>query len=229
MPEFEIHRTGYHGLMHEDSCRFAGRIARSENANNPPRILSVCMETRSEATAISGNKPFTVTGGATPLEGLMGDFSCGDMDPGILVKIAGHYHYGPEQVNKILTEESGFSGITGRKTTLLEVFGSHSQEDLIAQEMFIYKLLHACGTGMAAVGAFDYIVFSGKYSEVGDIIGPCLRKKLALIPGRKASHIPRILINSKTLEQVIAEKTRIIMKELHFIEKQDDVVSGYPV
>jgi acetate kinase len=64
----------------------------------------------------------TVTGGTTPLEGLPGETTCGDLDPGIILYLAEQMKWGPEQINALLTQESGLSSMAQRPLTLSELY-----------------------------------------------------------------------------------------------------------
>ena len=59
-----------------------------------------------------------VTSGATPLEGLPGHTTCGELDPSIVLTLADKLHWGPEQINGVLTMESGLLGLTGSPMTM---------------------------------------------------------------------------------------------------------------
>lgn len=211
IPGYDIERRGYHGLLHESSCRMASRNFRACGNDDPARVMSICLDTRSEASAVFGFRPLTVTAGVTPLEGLMGDRSCGDIDPDILVRIAEHYHYGPEQIDRIVTEESGLTALMDRPVTLPEVFADPSPEATAAREVYYYKLLQACGAGLAAVGPFDYIVFSGRYCDVGHALGPRLAERIGLMTGGDPA--VRVLFNPAGVMEVIAESAQVELNE----------------
>jgi acetate kinase len=122
-----------------------------------------------------------VTSGATPLEGLMGDTSCGDIDAGIIVTVAKEFNWGVEKINRMLSEESGLTGMAGHRVTIKDLFDSGFESGNPAREMFLYRLLQVCGSGIAAMGAIDSIVFSGRYRMAGKLIGPWLVKKLSFL------------------------------------------------
>jgi len=46
---------------------------RKRGLDHPARILSICLDAQPEIAAVLGRRPITVTGGATPLEGLPGE------------------------------------------------------------------------------------------------------------------------------------------------------------
>lgn len=211
-----IRKYGFHGLQHEASCKCASLMHRRNGMKKQPAVLSICLDHHSEAAAAIGMKPYIVTGGTTPLDGLIGDTSCGDIDTGIMLQMAEGLHWGPDLINRTLTQESGFTGLTGRKTTLKEVFQNDLAENQLAREVFLYKLLMVCGTAISAVGALDYIVFSGKYKTIGSIIGPWLVEKLKFMVRKEDGTTLNWMILPKTLEEVIAGKAEAFIKERRF-------------
>jgi len=166
-------RSGLHGLFHEAACRSVRRSSRAAR-----RVLSVCLDAKSEVAAVMGMRPLMVTGGVTPAEGLPGESSCGDIDPSLPLTLIRKTGWGPEQVNDVLTRQSGLAGLVGRSVPLDRVLAEESPEHELAGRVFRYRLLQACGAGMAALGGVDAIVFSGRYGAMGDILGPELVERL---------------------------------------------------
>ena len=162
-----LRRYGFHGILHEAACRETVRRHHAERLRGMPRILSICLEPRPELAAVCGLQPVMVTSGATPLEGLPGQTSCGELDPSIVIALATEHGWGAEQINTALTQESGFKGLTGADATLEQLYKADSASSRLAREIFQYRLLLACGAGMAAMGGLDAIVFSGRFVSLG--------------------------------------------------------------
>lgn len=198
-----IERTGYHGLFH-GAAADAASIHRT--AHSPARVLSICLEPRPEASAVIGRRPVTVTGGATLLEGLPGQTTCGEIDPGMVLILAQEHHWGPEQISTILTRESGLLGLVGRPTTLEELFAETipaEPEMRLARDMFLYRLLQTAGMAIAAMGGIDALVFSGRYAAVGAKIAPWLAEKLGRLPKWKN---PEVTIVTTPFENLLARE-----------------------
>lgn len=209
----QVQRLGFHGILHEAACRqAAGRIYRDGFAP-PAKILSICLEPRPEAAVVIGLRPVIATGGATPLEGLPGDTSCGDLDIGIIIKLGHELKWGPEQINKVLTGESGVSGMLKQRTNLGEIFASGGRDRRLVREFIMYRLLQVCGAAIAAMGTLDCIVFSGRYCRAGEIIGPWLMRKLDFMV--KNAGEPRLSreIMEKPVEKIIAETAEVFVIE----------------
>ncbi len=175
--ELGLRRYGFHGLLHEAACERAGRHPAA--AGNPPsRILSICLEPRPEVAAVLGLQPLTTTSGATPLEGIPGETTCGDLDPSIVLSLSRERKWGPEQIDKVLTRESGLRALAGRAVTVSQVLQAKAPDIEQARDVLRYRILLACGAGIAALGGLDVIVFSGRYASAGKELGPWLEAKL---------------------------------------------------
>ena len=144
-----------------------------------------------------------VTRGATPLEGLPGETACGEIDPSIVLILAEKLSLGPEQINNVLTRESGLLGLTGKRTNLKEIFTSKAAEFQLPREMMQHRILSACGAGMAALSGIDEIVFSGRFAEIGEILGPVLVQKLTFKGAPR--HQIKWSLFQKNLDNIIAE------------------------
>ena len=212
-----LRRYGFHGIYHAGASAWAARH-RPRHDRTPRRVLSICLEPKPEVAAIRGHRPVIVTSGATPLEGIPGETSCGEIDPDIVIMLAKKRGWGPEKIDAILSQKSGISGFLGQDTKLPDIFneideantpGASTREDYArAREILSYYLLRAAGSSIAALNGLDTIVFTGRYGNLGTTLGPYLAEKLqATLPGR-TTPMPW-LIAPLTLERLIANQAGI--------------------
>ncbi len=202
-----LRRYGYHGLYHEAACRHAAKALGARRGEGAaPKVLSVCLEPRPEIAAALGTRAVTVTGGATPLEGLPGRTTCGEIDPSIVLTLAEDLELGAEEIDALLTRESGLAGLVGEPATLEDVFGSDDPKYALARDVMRYRMLLAAGAAVAALGGLDAIVFSGRSAKLGRVIGPWLvaRLKLRGIPSERRIACE---IFTEPLERLIADAT----------------------
>lgn len=188
-----LERTGFHGLFHAASV--AGI-----RAGDGVRTLSICLEPNPEAAAILDDRPMMVTGGATPLEGLPGQTTCGEIDPGMVLILAQEQHWSPEQIAEALTRESGLLGLTGQPTDLSELFASDGASTQLARDMMLYRLQLTTGMAIAALGGLDRIVFSGRHAAAGEVIGAWLLERLEQLPGGVR---PLVEFNESTFVELV--------------------------
>ena len=198
-------RFGYHGIFHETACRYAAKTLCERGDGSPPRMLSICLEPRPEVAAVLGGTPYMVTSGATPMDGLPSHTACGELDPSIILFIADKWKWGAEQINAVLTTESGILGMTGRPATLAELFTSSAADLQPAREMIQYRMLRACGAGAAALGGVDALVFSGRYAAAGQALGPALAGRLEkALRGAISREIPWGCL-AEPLDRIVAD------------------------
>jgi len=205
MRRLHLRRTGYHGIFHEASYGHARRVLRSPRRGGPVRVLSICLELKPEVAAVANGRPVMVTGGATPLEGLPGETSCGEIDAALPLALMEHAGLGPQEIGHILARGSGLRGLTGRAMTFPEVFRCEAPECAAARDFFHYRLLLACGAGLAALSGLDGIVFSGRYAKLGAEIGPSLIGQLHRAM-RSAGPPPKWIVFADCLAKLIADQ-----------------------
>lgn len=164
--DLKLRRFGYEGILHEAACRSAASHL-SLPDGQPARILSICLEPRPELAGVVGGKPVMVTGGAGRLGGLPGEHSCGDIDPTIVLLMAGKLGMSVEEIRAELGRASGLMGLTGEPISLPGLFSADDDQYRLARRIFEHRLLQAAGAGIAAMGGIDAIVFSGRYQARG--------------------------------------------------------------
>jgi acetate kinase len=183
MSNTDLKRMGFHGIYHEAAYRY---VCGRGNGHAGKRVISICLERQPEIAAVMNGSPLMVTSGSTPLEGIPGETASGEIDPGIVIALAREKGWGPEKINAVLTCESGLGALLGHTVTLRDVFLSKDRDAKFARALVRYRMLCACGAGIAAMGGLDVIVFSGRYRSLGAVIGPRLSKRCSPrgAPGR---------------------------------------------
>jgi hypothetical protein len=102
----------------------------------------------------------------------------------------------------MLTQESGLRGLLGKPASLSDVFHDGGAESQRARRIIEYRILLACGAGIAALGGLDAIVFSGRHAALGELLGPSLSGNLRLEGGRWqccSLSLPRIVAGKAAL------------------------------
>jgi acetate kinase len=197
-----VRRWGYHGLYHQAA------VAQFEQAlphhRRPARVLSICLESRPEIAAVIGRKPLMVTSGSTPVEGLPGEYNCGEIDPAIPLALAADPALGPEQANILLTQQSGFFGMLGWPATLGEVLTQKRARVAKVREHLLYRMLLAAGSGLAALEDIDGVVFSGRYAVHADCVASYLMPRLERTLDRPPGSLPWQICQIP-LESIVAE------------------------
>lgn len=163
-----IKRYGTHGIFHEEAPRAAGKSDR--------KIISVVLDKQTTVAAIERGRtatkllaarPLSISLGYTPLEGIMGRTTCGDLDPGIVFYLMKRHGFSIFKIDAILKRESGFLGLTGYDLSLREFFKLYQRDPKVTLAMDIYQnqILKYIGEGIALLEGLDSIVFSGDYAR----------------------------------------------------------------
>ena len=197
-----VRRWGYHGLYHDAATT---ELARGLGPRKQPlRMLSICLDACPEMAAVWGRSPLTVTSGSTPVEGLPGEFNCGEIDPAIALAMAADPTLGPERANLLLTRESGFFGMLGYRATLGEILTDKRPRVAKVREHLLYHMCLAAGASLAALESLDGVVFSGRYAEHGDEVAAYLLPRLERTLELPAGSLPWRVF-STPLEIILAE------------------------
>jgi acetate kinase len=168
--EMGIHKFGFHGISH----KFAAEET-AKKINKPfekINIITIHLGGGCSVAAIHNGKPIDTTMGFTPLEGLMMQTRCGDIDPGVITQIfADILLMNPDittieaikKINYILNYESGIKGICGENNYLeLLKSATFDTKSRLALDMFISKIKKYIGAYSALLGEVDAIALTGK-------------------------------------------------------------------
>ncbi|MFA4984907.1 MAG: acetate/propionate family kinase [Candidatus Omnitrophota bacterium] len=118
--KYGIRKIGFHGISHryvmEEACRFLGRDKFQQ------KIISCHLGTGgSSICAIDCGRSVNNSMGFTPLEGLMMNTRCGDIDPGAVFYIMFKEKFSSGDAEDILNKKSGILGVFDSSSDLREV------------------------------------------------------------------------------------------------------------
>ncbi|HRR96223.1 MAG TPA: hypothetical protein P5150_05770 [Candidatus Ratteibacteria bacterium] len=153
----KIRKRGFHGIFHE----FV-----SEKFSSYKKIISIVLDKKTTICGIKNRKPQLISIGFTPLEGIMGKTSSGDLDPGIVFYMMKELGYSIFEVDNILKKKSGFYGLTGYNRDINEIYKNFYKKDEKVNFTFkIYtkQIIKYIGEAISVLDGVDAIVFSGEY------------------------------------------------------------------
>lgn len=115
--KYGIKKIGFHGISHryvmEESCKFLKRDPSLQ------RIISCHLGTGGASVcAIRGGKSINSSMGFTPLEGLMMNTRCGDIDPGAVFYMMFKEKLSSAEAEKMVNNESGVLGVFNSSSDL---------------------------------------------------------------------------------------------------------------
>jgi acetate kinase len=228
---YHVRRYGFHGTSYYSISKQAAAYLKQplEKLN----LIALHLGNGASATAIKAGKSIDTSMGMTPLEGLMMGTRCGDIDPSLPFYLAKSMGKSNEELDSLLTRESGLKGICGANDmrevhTLAE--GGNSRASL-AIEMYCYRIKKYIGAYYAVLGHLDALIFSGGIGENDSLIRKYVCTGLAnlgiLIDDKKnqtagyqtfaiqrGDEAIKVLVIPTDEELEIAEQTQALIKHM---------------
>ena len=162
---WDVRRHGFHGLSVEWACGRAAALL-----GRPPadlRLVVCHLGGGASATAVLGGRSVDTSMGFSPLEGLVMATRSGSLDPDIPLHLILHARVAPEEVQRMLNEESGMAALAGT-ADMREVERRAERGDAVARRALAvhdHRLARTVAGLAAALGGLDAVVFTGGVGE----------------------------------------------------------------
>lgn len=161
---WDVRRHGFHGLSVEWACERATTMLQ---APAEPRLVVCHLGGGASATAVLGGRSVDTSMGFSPLEGLVMASRSGSLDPDIPLHLILHGGMTPEEVRRMLNEDSGLAGLAGTPD-MREVEARAADGDARARralDVHDHRLAATVAGMAAAMGGLDALVFTGGVGE----------------------------------------------------------------
>ena len=157
--KYSFKRYGFHGIFHEFHAK---KVGPNE------KVVSIVFDKKTTVCSIYKNKPCSISLGYTPLEGIMSNTSCGDLDSGVVFYLMKNHKKSIFQIDDILKNQSGFKGITGYSLKMKDFMKLYGKDKKVNLAFDVYKnqVLKYIGEAIAILGGIDKIIISGQYVKV---------------------------------------------------------------
>lgn len=162
--KYDIRRYGAHGTSHkylsEEGLKYLPGVAH-------PRIISCHIGSGASITAIKDGKCVATSMGLTPLGGIMMGTRTGDMDPSVFNYVVTVTGKSAEEVYQMFNKKSGFLGVGGSSDSR-DILAKADQGDercILANKIFIRRILDFIGQYYVRLGGCDLIIFSAGIGE----------------------------------------------------------------
>lgn len=159
--KYGIRRYGFHGLSHLHAARRGAAMAGVPlDASN---MVTVHVGEGVSLCALKNGVSVDTSMGLTQLEGVMMGHSCGDIDPGIIPFMMNQAGLSASEIELILYQKSGVTGIAGPHTSrrsLVDEARDGDERCKLSLKMESYRLRKYLGGYIAATGKLDAIVFT---------------------------------------------------------------------
>jgi acetate kinase len=158
----KIRRYGFHGTSHlYVSLRASEFLKRPFNGLN---IISCHLGNGASLCAVDHGRSVDTSMGFTPTQGLLMGTRSGDLDPGILIHLMRTEKMGPDELERLINNESGFKGLSGLTNDMRELEKASQQghhRALLAYKTFCYQVRKYIGAYVAAMQGLDVVIFTG--------------------------------------------------------------------
>jgi acetate kinase len=160
-----VRRYGFHGTSHsyvaKEAAKLMGRPLDELN------LMTIHLGSGASTCAIENGKSVDTSMGMTPVAGIIMGTRSGNIDPGIIFYLAKSKGMTLEELDYVLTHESGLKGICGFND-MRDIHQKASEGDQRAQlalDMFVYRIKKYIGNYLAILGHLDGIVFTAGIGE----------------------------------------------------------------
>jgi acetate kinase len=195
-----IRRYGFHGLSYQHVVDTAGAEALG-------RAVVAHLGNGTSMAAIADGRSIDTTMCFTPDAGLFMGSRSGDVDPGLLIYLATRERdpVSPDDLRKLLQEESGLRGLSGGESDMQKLLGRDDAPARLAIESYCRQIAKQVGAFASVLGGVDTLVFTGGIGEHSAQIRDDVVARLGFLT------IGKVLVIPTDEEAVIARQTAVVL------------------
>jgi acetate kinase len=157
-----IRRYGFHGLSYAYIVRVLRQLFPAVASG---RVIVAHLGNGASLCAIRDGKPVDTTMGFTPIDGVPMGTRCGQIDPGVLLYLAGGKGMSIDELSNLLQHQSGLLGLSGLSLDMRDLLKATTTEAKETVDYFVYHVTKAIGGLTAALGGLDGLVFTAGIGE----------------------------------------------------------------
>jgi len=157
-----VRRYGFHGLSYE---YIRERLRELDPHALAGRTVVAHLGSGASMCAMVDGHSVATTMGFGPLGGLVMGTRPGDLDPDVMLWLAGNANMDHEELERLLYHASGLLGVSGISADMRDLLTSEDPHARQAVELFIYRVVRELGSLAAAAGGLDALVFTAGIGE----------------------------------------------------------------
>lgn len=157
-----ILRYGFHGLSYE---YIAGRLPAVIGPGSEGRVIVAHLGSGASLCAMVGRKSVETTMGFGALDGLVMGTRAGQIDPGVLLHLMRTKGYDTDQLEALLSRQSGLLGISGISPDMRDLLASADPYACEAVALFVRSITRHIGALAAGMGGLDALIFTAGIGE----------------------------------------------------------------
>ncbi len=164
--KYKIRRYGFHGISHNYVGLESAKILKK--SFQKLNLITCHLGAGCSITAIKNGKVIDTSMGLTPLEGLVMGTRPGDIDAGIILYLIDNLKMTSKEINKLLNEKSGLTGISGKGKDMRVILKGNKNKNKrcqLALEIFCYRLKKYISSYAGILGNVDAIIFTAGIGE----------------------------------------------------------------
>lgn len=164
--KFRVRKYGFHGTSHKFVAQKASKMIgrKFEDMN----IITCHLGNGASVAAIKNGESLDTSMGFTPVDGLIMGTRTGEIDPGVLIFIAGKEQLNVQGVSDMINMKSGVMGISNISSDMRDLEKAAyegNKRAILALKMYAYKVKKFIGAYIAALNGLDILVFTGGVGE----------------------------------------------------------------
>ncbi len=181
--ELGLRRYGFHGIALKSVLDQLPAHSAMRGSPIPRKVIMVHLGGGSSITAVEEGRSVDTTMGFTPLEGIMMISRSGSIGPDMARIIGKKKFLSPDDVSKMLNEQSGFYGLTGSKDTLDIITRASAGEEpyKLAVDIFVYQIVKQIYAYHGTLQGAEAVTFSGGIGYGNEYLRNVILEKTALI------------------------------------------------
>ena len=151
-------KHGFHGLSYADVVEKATWYLGEEHF----RAVVLHLGTGgSSACAIVNGRSVDTSMGYSPLQGLVMNTRCGDVDPGIIIELVRQGH-SADDLSRLLHRESGLYGLSGGLSGDIRdlIAAATDPRARAAVDLYVYRIKQYIGAYSAVMNGLDLLIFT---------------------------------------------------------------------
>lgn len=164
--KYKIRKYGFHGTSHkyvsQEAAKMLGKPIKEL------RLITCHLGNGSSISAVKYGKCIDTSMGFTPLDGVVMGTRTGSIDPAAVTFIMRNEHLDVDGIDNLLNKQSGVFGISGVSSDFRDLSAaseSGNEHAQLALDMFYYSVKKRIGSGVAAMGGVDAVVFTAGIGE----------------------------------------------------------------
>lgn len=202
----KIRRYGFHGISHQ----YVSTVLSATLQEQSQKVINCHLGNGASICAMFEGRSVMTSMGFTPLAGLMMGTRCGDIDPALPIHIARITGTDLDNVDRMMNFDSGLLGVSQYSSDfrlINEAAQQGNQQAILAQEMFINRIVETVGAYAAALNGLDVLVFTGGIGENSEVVRQRVCEQLAYL-----GVIIETTKNHSAEQDISAQTSRIIVK-----------------